>query len=134
MTLTDTLVIEDALTLKEVAACNEAIDHESDRVRERPPEESLAGGSRALKGKQGRGDLGEMLTWPQPYCQPFRDLLAHRRIVPPLQELLGEGFRLDHVYGIVMRKGAEGTSFMAEGLRTISRASSSSTTARCGAD
>ncbi len=102
------LVIEDALTLEEVAACNEAIDHESDRVRERPPEESLAGGSRALKGKQGRGDLGEMLTWPQPYCQPFRDLLAHPRIVPPLQELLGDGFRLDHVYGIVMRKGAEG--------------------------
>ncbi len=102
------LVIDGVLTGEEIAGCNEAIDHEFGRVLERPEEESLAGGSKALKGTQGRGDLGEMLTWPKPWCQPFRDLLVHPRIVPPLQELLGEGFRLDHVYGIIMREGAEG--------------------------
>ena len=102
------LVIEDALTLGETAACNEAIDHEYGLVRERLESESLAGGSRVLKGRQGRGDLGGMLTWSKPWCQPFRDLLVHRRIVPHLLEILGDGFRLDHLYGIIMREGTEG--------------------------
>jgi len=102
------LVIEDALTSDEVAACNEAIDHEFTRVRVRTEEESLAGGSTVLKGRQGRGDLGEMLTWPKPWCQPFRELLVHPQIVPHLLELLGDGFRLDHLYGIVMAEGTEG--------------------------
>ena len=66
------LVIEDALTLEETTACNEAIDHEFGLVRERLESESLAGGSRVLKGRQGRGDLGGMLTWSKPWCQPFR--------------------------------------------------------------
>ena len=102
------LVVEGALTPDEVAACNEAIDRNPDRMRIRPEEQSLARGSETLQGKQGRGDLGGMLTWPTPWCQPFRDLLAHPRIVPYLTELLGDGYRLDHLYGIVMTKGAEG--------------------------
>ena len=102
------LVVEDALTPSEVAACNEAIDHERDRIEIHPPELSLSRGSKPLRGMHGRGDLGGMLTWPKPWRQPFRDLLAHPRIVPYLTELLGDGFRLDHLYGIVMTKGAEG--------------------------
>ena len=102
------LVVENALSSEEVAACNEAIDRNADRIRERPEEQSLSGKSRTLRGQQGRGDLGGMLTWPRPWCQPFRDLLAHPNIVPYLNELLREGFRLDHVYGIIMRKGTEG--------------------------
>ena len=39
------------------------------------------GASVALKGKQGRGDIGNLhhsfLGWPEPWCQPFRDLLSH---------------------------------------------------------
>lgn len=102
------LVVEDALTPEEVRACNEAIEHSRDRIRIRPEEQSLSGGSTALKGRHGRGDLGGMLTWPKPWCQPFRDLLAHPKIVPYLLEVLRDGFRLDHVYGIVMEAGAEG--------------------------
>ncbi|MBK34727.1 MAG: hypothetical protein CME26_04245 [Gemmatimonadetes bacterium] len=102
------LVIEDALTSDEVAALNEAIDQNPDRIKIRPPEQSLAQGSSALVAKQGRGDLGGMLTWPKPWCQPFRDLLAHPSIVPPMVELLREDLRLDHVYGIVMGAGSEG--------------------------
>lgn len=102
------LVVENALTQAEVAACNEAIDRNADRIRIRPEEQSLSGKSRTLKGKQGRGDLSGMLAWPEPWCRPFRDLLAHPKIVPYLLELLRDGFRLDHVYGIVMQKGAEG--------------------------
>ena len=102
------LVVENALSSEEVAACNEAIDRNAHRIRERSGEQSLSGKSRSLKGLQGRGDLGGMLTWPKPWCQPFRDLLAHPSIVPYLNEVLREGFRLDHVYGIIMRKGTEG--------------------------
>ncbi|MQC82614.1 MAG: hypothetical protein DWG79_01975 [Chloroflexi bacterium] len=102
------LVVENALTPEEVAACNEAIDQNTERIQERPKEQSLSGESTTLKGKQGRGDLGGMLTWPKPWCQPFRDLLAHPVMVPYMLELLRDGFRLDHLYGIVMREGAEG--------------------------
>ena len=102
------LVVEELLTPEEVRACNDAIDHQSELIRERPEEESLAGGSKVLRGDRRRGDLAGMLTWPKPWCQPFRDLLAHPGIVPYLLELLRDGFRLDHLYGIVMRRGAEG--------------------------
>ncbi len=102
------LVIEDALSQDEVDALNEAIDQNDGRIKIRPPEQSLAQGSSALVAKQGRGDLGGMLTWPKPWCQPFRDLLAHPSMVPPLVEILRHDFRLDHVYGIVMEAGAEG--------------------------
>ena len=102
------LVVEDVLTPEEVAACNEAIDQNSDRVRERTEENSLARGSSALVGEQGRGDIGGMLTWPGGGSQPFRDLLAHPNVVPYLINVLGDGFRLDHLYGIQMRKGTEG--------------------------
>src|SRR5690242_5501216 len=95
------LVIEDALTAEEVAACNEAIDANQQRVAIRSGEQLLSRGSTALQGEQGRGDLGGMLTWPQPWCRPFRNLLDHRSVMPALLELLGDGFRLDHLYGIV---------------------------------
>ncbi len=35
----------------------------------------------------------------------FRNLLNHPRVMPYLKELIGDKFRLDHAYGIVMDKG-----------------------------
>ncbi|HCR18886.1 MAG TPA: hypothetical protein DIU35_15500 [Candidatus Latescibacteria bacterium] len=102
------LVVPDALTADELAQCNDAINNNTDQMRERPEEKSLSGESRTLKGQQGRGDLDGMLTWPRPWCDPFRHLLAHPVIVPYLVELLRDGFRLDHLYGIIMRFGTEG--------------------------
>jgi hypothetical protein len=102
------LVIDDALTPEEVAACNDAIDHNPEQVRRRTGEQLLSGGSSALVAEQGRGDIGGMLAWPKPWCQPFRDLLVHRSTTPTLLELLGDGFRLDHLFGILMTAGTEG--------------------------
>ncbi len=102
------IVLNGVLTQEEITLCNAAIDHEFDRAKERSPSESLAGESEALKGIRRREDLADMLAWSKPWCQPFRDLLVHPKIVPYLEELLGGGFRLDHLYGIVMRRGAEG--------------------------
>ena len=41
-------------------------------------------------------EFGGMLTWEQPHCQPFRDLLAHPKLVKYLNTMMGRGWRLDH--------------------------------------
>lgn len=50
------LVVENVLTPEEVARANAAIDHHRDRIKIRPPEESLSGGSPTLTGTKGRGE------------------------------------------------------------------------------
>eukprot|EP01052_Picozoa_sp_SAG31_P080072 SAG31_NODE_39818_length_285_cov_0.838710_1_plen_62_part_01 len=37
-----------------------------------------------------------MLTWPKPHCLPFRDLLAHPKIIPYMNTFFGRGWKLDH--------------------------------------
>lgn len=103
------IVVPDALPAADVALANAAVDRYADRIRERIGEDSLAGGSPALEGSTGRGDLGGALSWEEPYGRPFRDMLVNRTVTPYLHELLGPGFRLDHDAAIItMRRGAEG--------------------------
>jgi ectoine hydroxylase-related dioxygenase (phytanoyl-CoA dioxygenase family) len=102
------LVVENAMTPEEVAACNEAVDQNRDHIRRRTGEQLLSGGSTALAGAEGRGDIGGMLAWPEPWCQPFRALLSNLTVIKVLLEILGDGFRLDHLYGILMTAGTEG--------------------------
>ena len=71
------LVIPNALATEEVEACNQAIDHNIELLRER--ESSLAGGSEALAGTAYRRDMGGMLSWERPWCEPFRQLLVHAK-------------------------------------------------------
>jgi hypothetical protein len=111
------LTINTVLTSNEVTFCNEAVEHHADQICERVGEHSLSGGSKTLKGLIGRGDLGGILGWEKPWGNPFRKMLAHPRIVPYLNEILGQGFRIDHSGlavdpGLItMRKGAEGHLF-----------------------
>ena len=105
--LTGYIVVKNVLDEAALARCNEAIDHYSGGIRERT--QSLAGSSTALRGITGRGELSGMLGWERPWREPFRDMLAHPRIVPYLHEILGKGFRLDHLPSLIgMRRGAEG--------------------------
>ncbi len=109
------LVVKDALTPEEIARCNEAIDHHIDQLRER--EGSLAGESETLAGTSHRRDLGGMLAWEQPWCEPFRELLAHPQIVPYLHGIMGKGYRLDHGPGLIaMDEGAEGHTLHGGGV------------------
>ena len=39
------------------------IDRHSDQGRTRPRDQALDGGSPALRGDKGRGELGNMLNW-----------------------------------------------------------------------
>ena len=103
------LAIEGALSPREVAAANAAIDHYADQIGIRAND--LAHESETLKGTQGRGDLGGMLTWDKPHCDPFRAMIAHARFKPYLEELLGPGFRLEGLGIITMDEGAEGFWF-----------------------
>ena len=106
------LVIKNVLTPEEVALANEAIDKHGDQARIRPRDQALDGGSPELKGEQGRGELGGMLNWEEPWCNPFRHMLAHPTLVPYLNEILGRGFRMDHhMFLLSMDKGAEGFIF-----------------------
>ena len=103
------LVVEGVLSKAEVAAANEAIERHADGIVERVGEASLSSDSKTMQGETGRGDLGGLLSWEKPWCDPFRAMLAHPQITPYLNQLLGKGWRLDHAAGLIsMRKGAEG--------------------------
>lgn len=86
--LTGYIIVENALSTEEVGQCNAAIDHYIENLRER--ENSLAGGSEALAGTAHRMDMGGMLAWEKPWCEPFRQLLVHPNVKPHLEEVLGK--------------------------------------------
>ena len=122
------LVVEDILSADQVAALNEAIDHNRDNIRIREGQLRLSGGagkhgggvSLALEGAHGRGDIGSILRWPKPWCQPFRNLLAHPKIIPYLNTLFGRGWKLDHgVDVLVAESGCEGLKIHGSGNATF---------------
>ena len=93
------LILRQALTQDEVAELNAGIDHHADGMK--AIERSLSGASMAMRGTSRRKDLGGMLVWERPFCEPFRKLLVHPRVKPILEEVLGKGYRLDHGPGLI---------------------------------
>lgn len=87
------LVVPGLLDRQEVDALNRALDANADRRRD--DDEDLVQESTALAGAPRRGYRG-MLEWPRPWCEPFRRLIAHPRLVPYLDGTLGRGWHLDH--------------------------------------
>jgi hypothetical protein len=101
------LVIEDVLSPAELALANEAVDKYGDRIKPHP--DSLAGGSPTLAGQRTRGELHDVLGLEDPYGPVFRRILTHPRLVPYLNEILGKGFRVDHLmFLLTMDAGTEG--------------------------
>lgn len=102
------LVVRNVLTDSELSRLNEAIDANQDRLVERPDQTA---GSRTLEGGV-HYQAGRMLEWPKPWCDPFRSLIAHPRIICYLNALLGRGWHLDHdVTYFQSPKGAGGLAF-----------------------
>lgn len=100
------LVIEDVLTAAEVEAANASVEaHEV-----APRDAGLSQGAANLVGQEGRGELKQNpLSFAGPHDRPFRRMLAHPRVIEVFNEVLGEGFRLDHGPGLIqMRSGTEG--------------------------
>ena len=87
------LVIRSILSGAQVQALNEALDANLDKRKDDPGRDT----SSALEGTYIRGLYEGMLEWEQPWCLPFRNLLAHPKLIPYLNTLLGRGWKLDHL-------------------------------------
>tara|TARA_B110000438_G_scaffold288711_1_gene322484 strand:- start:1763 stop:2629 length:867 start_codon:yes stop_codon:yes gene_type:complete len=110
------LVVKNFLDTDEIQAFNEAIEANQDKRGEH------ASGleSPELAGTHKRGHYAGMLTWDKPWCQPFRDILAHRKLVPYLNTFFGRGWKLDHSPDILTAtKGAEGLNLHGDGLSSF---------------
>jgi len=108
------LIVRGALTAEEVKAANAAIDAHSGDIKERLEEgvrNTKAGSPLAGDGQNGRRDLGGLLSWKKPHCDPFREWLAHPKLIPYITDLCGQGYRMDHQpFVITQRRGSEGFS------------------------
>jgi hypothetical protein len=80
------LVVRQFLTPAEVARLNAAIDANREKMTEH--EGSYLGDSKTLGGESKRGVLSGMLEWEHPWCEPFRELLAHPKAIPYLDTIL----------------------------------------------
>ena len=77
------LTVENFLTPTEVLAINDAFDANWDKRGD-------------CHQTPAYDEFGGMLTWEQPHCQPFRDLLAHPKLIPYMNTFFGRGWKLDH--------------------------------------
>jgi len=105
------LVIRNLLSMEEVKALNDALDANAHKTSEHGPPGGMDG--TPLEGTQTQYiHYHGMLTWDRPHCQPFRDLLAHRKLIPHLNTMMGRGWKLDHNIDVLTSKtGAEGLPF-----------------------
>jgi hypothetical protein len=129
-------IVRNALTEEEVKLLNDAIDIHSSSFCERngglrnsKHDTVFSGDGRtgaystfALTpsnlNSTGRYDLGGMLGWKEPQCDPFRALLVHKKLVPFLHAFVGHGYRLDHSPLVILqKKGSEGFSLHGGPLR-----------------
>jgi hypothetical protein len=114
------IVLRGVFSAEEVAAANEAIDKHSDAVlaRQGVLRNTAKGTVLGGDGASPRKDLGGMLSWEDGDSAFFRSVLAHSKLVPYLNELLGKGYRMDHQpFCILQDKGSEG--FALHGGRPI---------------
>ncbi|GJL83668.1 MAG: hypothetical protein DHS20C01_33020 [marine bacterium B5-7] len=112
------LIIENVLSEADIELANAAIDHYQSDIRPRPENQSLAGGSAAFTGVRGRLELSRrLLELESHWCDVFRRLLDHPRLVGILDELLEPGFRLDHMPMLLaMEEGCEGFKLHGGGI------------------
>lgn len=111
--LTGYLVVRNVLSPEELKVANDAVEHFEDRFHE---SDVLAGrDSKALQGSS-RPTLSGLLEFEKPWCEPFRNMVAHPALVLRLNVMCGPGFRLDHgpllIGGI---KGTQGTTLHGAG-------------------
>lgn len=104
------LILRGVIDPEDVANANSAIDRYDSSFVERSHDiknakEAPFRGSKTA----GRLEHGTFLEWPLTCSAPFRKMLAHPNIAPKLHDLVGEGYRLDHMPLILrFRPGVEG--------------------------
>jgi len=108
------VVVKGVFDKSDLSRFHSAIETHADQIHERKGQLRLTKEKTPLSGdgKTGRKDLAGFLGWEKPNCEPFREVLAHPRLVPYLHELVGPGYRLDHNPLLIMQDpGAEGFEF-----------------------
>ena len=100
------LVIDEILSPEQLTAFNVAIDHHRP-TDDRLPPRSLDGGSEALRGQHGR-DTFNGLNWDEPWCRPFRDLIALPTALRYMVDTIGDDLRFESFTGIANSAGSEG--------------------------
>lgn len=100
------IVVENLIGDDLLARLNEAIDHCGERIV--TENYQLSDGATAFAGESRRREFQDALSWPRPYCEPFRELLSLPAALPYVLELVGDGFRLDSMRGTIMSVGTEG--------------------------
>ncbi|MCZ6635055.1 MAG: phytanoyl-CoA dioxygenase family protein [bacterium] len=83
---------------------NEAIDKFEDRI---VVEDELSRGSKVLAGT-GRPALGGLLELPEPYCEPFRKMVAHPPVEHRVTWMGGSGARMSGETAFCSVKGTSG--------------------------
>jgi hypothetical protein len=102
------LILRGVLSEEEVRICNEALDDNC---------EQLSSSRSQPAADQQRMDFGDMLTWERPWCEPFREFLAHPTVRPYLLSILGLQYRIDHGPGVIaMNKGVKSLSLHGGGV------------------
>ena len=101
------LHVKDFLSAEEVRALNQAIDANVDEEAEGFFSDGAPYGG-GMDGQFSKGTADGMLTWEQPWCQPFRDMLGHPKLIPYLNTLFGRGWRLDHLPFVSFAKKGTG--------------------------
>ena len=117
------LLVRGFLSTVEVKALNESLDANLDKRGEYGEPNVLSG---QWQGKPLEGRFSPfrhysgMLTWQPPWCQPFRDLLAHPKLIPYLNALMGRGWKLDHGVDVLnSTAGCEGLKLHGSGNMTF---------------
>jgi ectoine hydroxylase-related dioxygenase (phytanoyl-CoA dioxygenase family) len=91
------LVVKQVLSRAEVDELNDLLDgHDLWRKAE-------SGQESAWRNDPNFMTVGALHTWEE----PFRRLLAHPRMLPYLTSLVGQKFRYDHGYALLMRPGSK---------------------------
>ncbi len=117
------LVVREFLSGDEVSLLNASLDANEEHRGEysEPNKHSGDWRSRPMEGDHAPfRHFAGMLTWEHPWCQPFRDLLAHPRLIPYLNTLFGRGWKLDHGIDVLTSKaGCEGLKLHGSGNVTF---------------
>jgi hypothetical protein len=98
------LVLQQIMDDAWLAAANDAIDACADQI---VVGGSAAKGSGILAGT-GVPSLHKLFELPKPYCDPFREMIAHPAVVQRLNWMMGSGFRCRSVRAICSVKGTSG--------------------------
>ena len=108
------LVVEDALSAEQVASLNAALNSNRDRISKRDcsldgrSDDDGGSPSIGLQGDQGRGEFSDVFFWPEPWCRPFRGLLALPAAMKWMIATIGDEFCFNSFQGITQVAGSEG--------------------------